>query len=108
MLSGFAFEIARKTHAIEAERTTVDSYSKQLGLNNAQYLIMGLATGMCISLIMLFIVLSVPVFLYFVIVLLCFWVIFEYLKTIKNPSEIAFRKNEKKVSLMIKSIKFII
>lgn len=101
LLSGFAFEIARKTHATDAERTTVDSYSKQLGLHNAQYLIMGLAIGMNLSLIMLFTVLNVPVVLYFVLILVCLWVIFEYLKTIKNPSEIAFRKNEKKVSLMM-------
>jgi len=101
LLSGFAFEIARKTHSADAERPTVDSYSKQLGLHNAQYLIMALALGMNLSLVMLFTVLNVPLALYFVIQLVCLWVIYEYFKTLKNPSEKAFRSNEKKVSIMM-------
>lgn len=31
LLAGFSFEIARKIHALSAERTTVDSYSKAIG-----------------------------------------------------------------------------
>lgn len=101
LLSGFAFEIARKTHSIEAERETVDSYSKQLGLLNAQLLIIALAIGMCASLILLFNLLNVPIYLYLTICVICLWIIWEYSKTIKNPTELAFRKNEKKVSLMM-------
>lgn len=101
LLSGFAFEIARKTHSIDAERDTVDSYSKQLGLKNAQYLIISLVFGMGLCLMLLFYLLSIPIYLYVVIILTSIWIFWEYLKTIKNPSEISFRKNEKKVSLMM-------
>lgn len=101
LLSGFAFEVARKTHSIEAERETVDSYSKQLGLFNAQLLIITLAIGMCASLILLFNLLNVPIYLYLTICAICLWIIWEYSKTMKNPTELAFRKNEKKVSLMM-------
>lgn len=101
LLSGFAFEIARKTHAPDAERDTVDSYSKQLGLKNAQYLIIALVFGLSLSLMLLFQLLVVPIYLYFIISIFSIWIFIEYYKTIMNPSEIAFRKNEKKVSLMM-------
>jgi hypothetical protein len=101
LLSGFAFEVARKTHAPEAERSTVDSYSKQIGLRKTQYLIICLAIGMCISLMLLFALLKVTMFLYLFSALICVWVIVAYLITLKKPSEQAFRNNEKKVSLMM-------
>ncbi len=101
LVSGFAFEIARKTRAPEAERETVDSYSKQIGLNNAQYLILFLCFSMALSLILLFIRLDVPIYLYIIISAAFLWILWEYYQTINNATEDKLRKNEKKVSLMM-------
>jgi 4-hydroxybenzoate polyprenyltransferase len=48
-VSGFCFEIARKTRGPEEERETVDSYSKIFGTKGSAYVVMGLITGMLIS-----------------------------------------------------------
>lgn len=101
LVSGFAFEIARKTRAPEAERETVDSYSKQIGLKNAQYLILFLCFCMMISLMLLFMRLHVPIYLYIIISFAYLWIVWEYSQTIKKPKEDKLRKNEKKVSLMM-------
>ncbi len=45
LLGGFAFEIARKTRAPAAERPTVDSYSRTLGLGRAIATVLALLTG---------------------------------------------------------------
>ncbi len=101
LVSGFAFEIARKTRAPEAERETVDSYSKQIGLINAQYLILFLCFSMMLSLVLLFVRLQVPIYLYFIITFTFLWIVWEYYQTIQKPIEEKLRKNEKKVSLMM-------
>lgn len=48
-VSGFCFEIARKTRGPEEERETVDSYSKIFGTKGSAYVVMGLITGMLFS-----------------------------------------------------------
>jgi 4-hydroxybenzoate polyprenyltransferase len=48
-ISGFCFEIARKTRGPEEERETVDSYSKIFGTKGSAYVVIGLITGMLIS-----------------------------------------------------------
>lgn len=101
MLSGFAFEIARKTHAPDAERPKVDSYSKLLGLKNAQYLILLLILGMTLSLFILFYLLQVTSVSYLIIFAAFVFTFFSYTKTIKSPTEDALRSNEKKVSIMM-------
>lgn len=46
MLSGFAFEVGRKTRAPEDERDTVDSYTKALGLRGAVAVLALLGLGL--------------------------------------------------------------
>jgi hypothetical protein len=58
-VSGFCFEIARKTRGPEEERETVDSYSKIFGTKGSAYVVMGLITGMLISQALLLFFLSV-------------------------------------------------
>jgi 4-hydroxybenzoate polyprenyltransferase len=48
-VSGFCFEIARKTRGPEEERETVDSYSKIFGTQGSAYVVMALVTGMLLS-----------------------------------------------------------
>lgn len=47
-ISGFCFEITRKTKGIEEERDTVDSYSKIFGTKGAAYLVMLLISMMLV------------------------------------------------------------
>jgi len=48
-VSGFCFEIARKTRGPEEERDTVDSYSKIFGTQGSAYVVMALVTAMLLS-----------------------------------------------------------
>jgi 4-hydroxybenzoate polyprenyltransferase len=52
-VSGFCFEIARKTRGPEEERDTVDSYSKIFGTKGSAYVVMALIAAMLVCQILL-------------------------------------------------------
>ena len=52
-VSGFCFEIARKTRGPEEERDTVDSYSKIFGTKGSAYVVMALIAAMLVCQIVL-------------------------------------------------------
>jgi len=58
-VSGFCFEIARKTRGPEEERETIDSYSKIFGTKGSAYVVIGLITGMLLSQAGLLVILEV-------------------------------------------------
>jgi len=58
-ISGFCFEITRKTKGVEEERDTVDSYSRIFGTKGSAYIVMMLVSMMLLSQGALLIVLGV-------------------------------------------------
>lgn len=101
LCSGFAFEIARKIFAEENETETKDSYSKELGRKNSQILVIILSTLLIGVLCLLFYKFQMPIYYYLFNAIIYFWIVASYLKSIKLPTEILLRKNEKMVSVMM-------
>ncbi len=101
LCSGFAFEIARKIFAKENEMETKDSYSKELGLKLSQLLVIILSTLLIGVLCLFFYKFQMPIYYYIFNAIIYLWIVTSYIKTIKLPSEILLRKNEKKVSIMM-------
>ncbi len=100
-LSGFCFEIARKTHAKEAERSTVDSYSKSLGFYNSIGLILiFLSAGVFIQFWLLSMI-NAGWWAFILIGLLFLLICFIHLSKIKNPNEKSLRIAELLVSLFM-------
>lgn len=101
-ISGFAFEITRKTRGPEEERETVDSYSKIFGAKGAALIVVVLVLGMIGS--QCFIIYQVGGSAYWpaLIVLLVFLAVClkSLLSFINEPSEKGREKNEMAVALV--------
>lgn len=100
-VSGFCFEIARKTRGPEEERDTVDSYSKIFGTKGSAYVVMGLTTGMLLSQLVLLVALNVAYFWLFsaVIILSYGFAVKQLLAFTKAPSLKAREKNEAVIAI---------
>jgi 4-hydroxybenzoate polyprenyltransferase len=100
-VSGFCFEIARKTRGPEEERDTVDSYSKIFGTKGSAYVVMGLITGMLISQVVLLTSLDVNLIWAYGIALLVTYAlaIKQVLAFIAKPSLKEREKNEAAIGI---------
>ena len=100
-VSGFCFEIARKTRGPEEERDTVDSYSKIFGTKGSAYVVMALTTGMLVSQSVLLVSLEVAYFwLFFSLLILSYgFAVKQLLAFIKAPSLKAREKNEAVIAI---------
>ncbi len=101
LLAGFSFEIARKIHAPQAERPTVDSYSKAIGYRFSIILVLLLllaGTAVQYSLLQR---LSAGHWAFILIGLLYLVILWVYSKNLKNAHEKALRKAELGVSLFM-------
>ena len=99
LTAGFCFELARKTHAPEAERPGIESYSKSLGLRRSVYTILTLLAVGLFFLFYLFYFLGLHPYTYVLLGLVFFGVITMYRKGLKSGLDPHFRKGEKAVSL---------
>ena len=100
-ISGFCFEIARKTRGPEEERDTVDSYSKIFGTQGSAYVVMLLVSGMLVSQIALLLTLQVaylPVFAA-IMVLAYGFALKHLIQFVKAPSLQAREKNEAAIAI---------
>jgi 4-hydroxybenzoate polyprenyltransferase len=95
-VSGFCFEIARKTRGQEEERETVDSYSKIFGTQGSAYVVMGLISTMLLSQVWLLVCLEIQVIWAYVITLFVTYglAIKQVLSFVKAPSLKGREKNE--------------
>lgn len=100
-VSGFCFEIARKTRGPEEERETVDSYSKIFGTKGSAYVVMGLITGMLASQLLLLITLDVELLWTYGLALFITYglAIKQVLAFISEPSLKAREKNEAAIGI---------
>lgn len=99
LTAGFCFELARKTHAPEAERPNIDSYSKSLGLKRSVFTIISLLAVGLAFLFYLFYFLGLHLYTYIILGLVFFVVIVTYRNALKSNLDKHFRKGEKAVSL---------
>lgn len=100
-LSGFCFEIARKTHDENAEVVTVDSYSKTLGFINAiKLILLFLSLGVFVQFYLLTL-LNAAWWSFALIALLFISIVFMYISSLKKPNEVFLRKAELLVSLFM-------
>lgn len=100
-LSGFCFEIARKTHAEEAEKPTVDSYSKSLGFyNSIKLILLFLSLGVFVQFYLLTLI-NAAWWTFLLISLLFIVICFIYFYKVKTPKEKLLRKAELLVSLFM-------
>jgi len=98
---GFSFEIARKIHAPEAEKVTIDSYSKSLGLIASIILVnILLALGVATQFVLLHRI-HAKFWAYGLIAILFLSTLIFYIRIIAAPSEKMFRKVEVLVSLFM-------
>ena len=101
LLAGFSFEVARKTHSADAERTTVDSYSKELGFRTSVatiLLLLVVGTGVQYYLLSL---LDARLWPYITLAVLMVGTLGLYLKNLRSPQESSLRKAELAVSLFM-------
>jgi hypothetical protein len=100
-VSGFCFEIARKTRGPEEERETVDSYSKIFGTKGSAYVVIGLITGMLASQLLLLITLEVELLWTYGLALLITYslAIKQVFAFISEPSLKAREKNEAAIGI---------
>jgi len=100
-LSGFCFEIARKTHAPNAEITTIDSYSQTIGFMNAiKLILLFLSLGVFVQFYLLNLINAVW-WSFTLIALLFFSIAFIYFLSAKKFNEMFLRKAELLVSLFM-------
>ena len=100
-LSGFCFEIARKTHSQDAEISTVDSYSQTLGFINAiKLILLFLSLGVFVQFYLLTL-LNAAWWSFTLIALLFIAIAFMYISSVKKPKEAFLRKAELLVSLFM-------
>lgn len=101
LLGGFAFELARKTHAPAAERPTVESYSQVLGLGGAVAgVVLVLLGGVAVQAWLLRL-LGAPVWPYAVLGGLLVLTLGVYRRALVRPQEAWFRRAEVLVSLFM-------
>jgi 4-hydroxybenzoate polyprenyltransferase len=100
-ISGFCFEITRKTKGIEEERDTVDSYSRIFGTKGSSYLVMLLVSMMLLSQGALLFALEVKGLVWFLMpLILMYGVAIRQVKKFVEDSTIAGReKNEAAVAI---------
>jgi len=100
-VSGFCFEITRKTRGPEEERDTVDSYTKILGLKGATWLVAALVSAMVINQIVLLWLADVAWLAIYALLAVLVWVLaIKSLKTfLAAPSLEGREANEKAVAL---------
>jgi hypothetical protein len=103
LLGGFAFELARKTHAPAAERAGVDSYSRTLGLRGAVAAVGAVLLGGVAVQAWLLNQLSAGPWPYAVLAGLLGGTIAVYWAALARPREQVFRRAEVLVSLFILS-----
>ena len=100
-VSGFCFEITRKTRGPEEERDTVDSYTKILGLTGATWLVAALVSAMVINQIVLLWLADVAWLAIYALLAVLVWVL--VIKSLKSflaaPSLEGREANEKAVAL---------
>jgi len=98
---GFSFEIARKIHAAEAEKTTIDSYSKSLGFIPSIILVnVLLVAGICTQCLLLNAI-HAQWWTYSLIIVLFACTLGFYISIINRPSEKKLRSAEILVSLFM-------
>ena len=101
LLGGFSFELARKIHSADAEKATVDSYSKSMGLIASIAAVLGvLGVGIAV-LSYLLLVIHASLYSFLIIGLLYFATIILYLLIINKPQEKQLRVAEILVSLFM-------
>lgn len=100
-VSGFCFEIARKTRGPEEERETVDSYSKIFGTTGSAYVVIGLISGMLISQALLLSCLGIEYIWAYGIALVATYVfaIKQVLSFVSAPSLKGREKNEAAIAI---------
>jgi 4-hydroxybenzoate polyprenyltransferase len=101
LLGGFAFELARKTHAPAAERPTVESYSQVLGLSGAVVAVVLVLLGGVAVQTWLLHLLAAPGWTYAVLVSLLLGALGVYGWALARPQEVWFRRAEILVSLFM-------
>ena len=100
-VSGFCFEIARKTRGPEEERETVDSYSKIFGTKGSAYVVMGLITGMLFSQALLLFFLGIETLWAYGIALVATYIlaIKQVFSFVKAPALKGREKNEAAIAV---------
>ena len=100
-VSGFCFEITRKTKGPEEERDTVDSYSRVFGVRGAALIVMALVTGMVLNQAWLILDLTDRFPIWAAVALLMFWLmtITQLARFRTAPSAKGREKNEAFVAL---------
>lgn len=100
-ISGFCFEITRKTRGPEEERDTVDSYSRILGVQGAANLVIALVCAMVVNQLVLLWLLDVAALVVYAVLLIL--VLALALKAVikfkQSPHESGRENNEKAVAL---------
>lgn len=100
-VSGFCFEITRKTRGPEEERDTVDSYTRILGVKGASLLVIALVSAMVVNQVVLLWLAGVSWLVVYGVLLALVWVLAvkSMLSFMKAPTEAGREKNEKAVAL---------
>ncbi|MCH8499846.1 MAG: UbiA family prenyltransferase [Marinobacter sp.] len=100
-VSGFCFEITRKTKGPEEERDTVESYSRIFGTRGSAMLVMGLVTAMVITQLWLIHSLTGHWPVWALVILAAFWVLgmHQLRQFLQAPSAKGREKNEAVVAL---------
>lgn len=100
-LSGFCFEVARKTHAPNSERPTVDSYSKSIGfINSIKLILLFLSLGVFTQFYMLSMI-NANWWAFLLIAVLFVAICIIYFLQAKTQKESYLRKAELLVSLFM-------
>lgn len=101
LFSGFSFEIARKIHSPQAERTGIDSYSKSAGyIGSIALVLFILLCGVLIQSFLLYRINS-RTWAFVLIGIIFMFALFLYLKNISKPAEKSLRTAEKVVSMFM-------
>lgn len=100
-ISGFCFEITRKTKGIEEERETVDSYSKIFGTKVSAYIVMALISAMLVCQIGLLLCLDISHIGWYLVPLVLMYgvAIRQVMSFIKNANLEGREKNEAVVGI---------
>ena len=100
-ISGFCFEITRKTKGPEEERDTIDSYSRIFGTRGSAVVVMLLVTAMVLNQVWLITLISGDLILWAVAIQAVFLALglYQLLRFIRLPSADGREKNEAVVAL---------
>lgn len=100
-VSGFCFEITRKTRGPEEERDTVDSYTKILGVKGATTLVFVLVSAMVVNQIVLLWLAGVSWLIVYAVLAVLVWglAIKSLMKFLKAPTLEGREDNEKAVAI---------